>query len=251
MDPILGKAIEGAVTAAVEKAADIQGARDMAIMLQQQESMRLGEITSREVIQREVVMERESKAVVEMQSRLDQEKAAVDSTPGDTSRDSSFANDVVLKNSGESASQSDGVHNAGDYREAFTSSESTIYDKSGVDLTKSVVEQLAEKSVEVFRNKNILSEMITPDGSTNLERMKDGLAPYVEVDGRLIKVELHHHRQNNDGPLIELDAFSHGSNRSELHPNQGKGEGRGEDTLWSQRVSEHWKQRSNEFPQQA
>ncbi len=111
MDPILGKAIEGAVTAAVEKAADIQAARDMAIMLQQQESMRLGEITSREVIQREVVMERESKAVEEMQSRLDQEKAAVDSTPGDTSRDSSFANDVVLKNSGESASQLDGVHN--------------------------------------------------------------------------------------------------------------------------------------------
>ena len=251
MNPLIGKAIEGAAASAVEKVADIQAQREMAIMLQQQETVRLGEITSREVVQREALIDRESNAVESMQARLDQEKAAVDSIPGEASRDSSPANEVVLRNSGETGSQVDGVQNKGDFRESFTASESAIYEKSGVDLTKPVVEQLADKSIEVFRNKNILPELITPDGLSNLERMKDGLAPYVEFDGKLVKVELHHHRQNNDGPLIELDGSSHRSNQAELHPNQGRGEGRGDDPNWSQRASDHWKQRANEFTQQA
>lgn len=61
------------------------------------------------------------------------------------------------------------------------------------------------------------------DGMTNLERMKKGGSPYVRVGDRIEQVELHHSRQNANGPLFELNARTHGrtpagQGKEALHP---------------------------------
>lgn len=73
--------------------------------------------------------------------------------------------------------------------------------------------------------RKIDNEVKTKDGSTvnNQERMKQGLAPYVEKNGKLEKVELHHSRQNNNGSLFELTESTHrktktGQGAEALHP---------------------------------
>lgn len=241
IESIGAKAIEGAAASALEKSAEIAVQREMALLLQQQESMRLGEISSREILQREVISERESAAAEQLQSMLD-----VDSQSED-----------VLGNqapSGAEATPAEGgePHVSTDVREISKDLESaiesnrSIYEEAGVDVESPQRHSLAGDEFNYFKNNGIDGDLPCPDGRTNRERMSDGLAPYVDREGRLSKVELHHHQQQSRGPLIELDALTHRSKHSDLHPGLGRGEGRGEDPLWSQRVSEHWRQRASQ-----
>lgn len=44
---------------------------------------------------------------------------------------------------------------------------------------------------------------------TNLDRMKNGKPPYIEKNGKLEPIELHHSRQNDKGSLFELSKSTH------------------------------------------
>jgi len=122
-----------------------------------------------------------------------------------------------------------------------------IYEQADVELGKCEKEALADQKYEVYKLKEIDPALECPDGRTNTERMAQGLAPYVVRDGKLIKVELHHHGQNGNGPLVELGSDAHKEQDAALHPGNGKGEGRGFDPLWDQKRSEHWQLRAKEI----
>jgi len=57
---------------------------------------------------------------------------------------------------------------------------------------------------------------------TNLERASGGGAPYVMKEGVPRRIELHHSRQDAQGPLFELSSTTHraasGRGREALHP---------------------------------
>ena len=122
-----------------------------------------------------------------------------------------------------------------------------IYNDAGVETEKPEKETLCEKEYDVYKNKDIDPDLRAPDGSTNRERMERGEAPYILRDGKLEKVELHHHDQQDGGPLVELPRDAHHNHNKELHPKNGKGEGRGPDPQWGKRVGEHWKQRAGDY----
>jgi hypothetical protein len=122
-----------------------------------------------------------------------------------------------------------------------------IYNDAGVETEKPEKETLCEKEYDVYKNKDIDPDLRAPDGSTNRERMERGEAPYILRDGKLEKVELHHHNQQDGGPLVELPRDAHHNHNKELHPKNGKGEGRGPDPQWGKRVGEHWKQRAGDY----
>lgn len=78
-------------------------------------------------------------------------------------------------------------------------------------------------------------------GRTNLERMKQGLAP-LDKDGK--PLELHHIGQKNDSPLAELTLNEHkcGGNDTILHDKSKETEiDRGS---FSKERAEHWKSRA-------
>ena len=56
-------------------------------------------------------------------------------------------------------------------------------------------------------------------GRTNLERMKQGLAP-IGTDGK--SVNIHHVDQTDSGPVVEMTATQHQQNYSSLHSNTGQ-----------------------------
>jgi len=80
-------------------------------------------------------------------------------------------------------------------------------------------------------------------GSTNLERMKEGLAPLDANTGR--PIELHHVGQVPDGPLAELRMEEHRTapNNLTLHPvREGSEVEHGVE--WDQQRADHWKSRA-------
>lgn len=121
-----------------------------------------------------------------------------------------------------------------------------IYENAGIDMEKHDTEKLADQEYEIYKLKDVDPSLEGPDGKTNAERMERGLAPYVLRDGKLVKVELHHHDQKGNGPLIEIDSDTHGEQGAVLHPHDGPGEGRGFDPHWDQKRSDHWQIRSKE-----
>jgi hypothetical protein len=46
-------------------------------------------------------------------------------------------------------------------------------------------------------------------GQSNLDRALNGGAPFIEIDGKPVQVQLHHSRQNANGPLFEVNANMH------------------------------------------
>lgn len=82
------------------------------------------------------------------------------------------------------------------------------------------------------------------DGRTNLERMKDGLAP-LDKNGR--PIELHHIGQNNDSPLVELTKKEHigGGNNTVLH--DVKKESEIDRESFANERKEHWKERAKQI----
>ena len=122
-----------------------------------------------------------------------------------------------------------------------------IYEQANVEVDKCEKEVLAGQEYEIYKLKDIDPALECPDGRTNTERMTKGLAPYVVRDDKLIKVELHHHGQNGNGPLVEIGSDAHKEKDTALHPGNGKGEGRGFDPLWDQKRSENWQMRGKEI----
>lgn len=240
IEAVSAKVIEGAAKAAVERATELQAQRDMALMLQQQETMRLGEVSAREVLHREAIMEREALAADELRAKLEEETPALD-------KRSEVAPDAKVV--GEGPERGSGALGQGAWNEGVERGEISlescrrIYEPAGVDVDRVIHRTLVDRDFPTYRLPRLEGDLIGPDGMSNMERTQQGLAAYKDIDGRLVKVELHHHGQQGDGPLVELDSLTHRKHHGELHPGLGKGEGRGDDPLWSHRVSEYWKQR--------
>ncbi len=79
-------------------------------------------------------------------------------------------------------------------------------------------------------------------GRTNIERMKQGLAP-IGYDGK--PVELHHLKQEEDGIIVEMLSSEHKKFYKELHRYKQNSEiNRMEFNKW--RVN-YWKERAKEF----
>lgn len=114
-----------------------------------------------------------------------------------------------------------------------------IYKNNGVHMENPINEPLQGTEYKVYLQKEIDPNLVCPDGRSNLERMHNGEAPYVDIKGTLEKVELHHHGQRNH-ELVELPSKTHRENDETLHPHRGAGEGRGYDPLWDAKRNEHW-----------
>ena len=125
------------------------------------------------------------------------------------------------------------------------SPEGNIYEEAGVDLQNPKTEILQGQEYTVYELP-IDPDLVGPDGRTNRERMENGEAPYVDKNGKLERVELHHNEQQND-TLVELDQSTHRTNNEVLHPKRGEGEGRGHDPDWDAKRKEHWQNRAKEF----
>ena len=79
-------------------------------------------------------------------------------------------------------------------------------------------------------------------GRTNVERMRQGLAP-LGKDGK--PMELHHHRQRSKGPILELTSTLHRKHGADLHRYSRESEiDRAEFERWKKG---YWKRRAEDF----
>ncbi|WP_256657105.1 MULTISPECIES: hemagglutinin repeat-containing protein [unclassified Pseudomonas] len=89
------------------------------------------------------------------------------------------------------------------------------------------------------------SRVDSQTGLTNLDLMKNGLAPY-GPDGK--KVNLHHMLQTQDGPIAEVTQSFHQKNSGAIHINSGSdipsGINRSQFEKWKK---DYWRSRANDF----
>lgn len=115
--------------------------------------------------------------------------------------------------------------------------EKNIYENSGV-TPKEVNERdaLVKNDIDLTKEDDF--------GRTNLERMKQGLAP-LDKDGN--PIELHHVGQKMDSPLAELTRNEHRGkgNDTVLHNKQKESEINRED--FAKERAEHWKARAEQL----
>ncbi|MDK8643438.1 HNH/ENDO VII family nuclease [Niallia taxi] len=111
--------------------------------------------------------------------------------------------------------------------------EKQLYDEIGVDYENI-------NGMDVYVRNDINPNQTDALGRTNLERMEQGLAPLDETGQ---SIELHHIRQNPEGPLVELKSVEHEGNFELLHPNLDSPSAidRGE---FAKIRAEHWKARA-------
>ena len=81
-------------------------------------------------------------------------------------------------------------------------------------------------------------------GRTNIERMKDGLAP-IGNDGK--SVNIHHLDQTNHGSVIEIFQTEHTENYGKLHTNTGQSPSQIDRTEFTKWRRAYWKNRANDF----
>jgi len=79
-------------------------------------------------------------------------------------------------------------------------------------------------------------------GRTNIQRMKQGLAP-IGKDGKAI--ELHHLKQKNDGMIVELTSTEHRANSKVLH--RYRQESEIDRNAFNKFKQDYWKQRAKDF----
>jgi len=79
-------------------------------------------------------------------------------------------------------------------------------------------------------------------GRTNIERMKQGLAP-IGKDGKA--VELHHLKQKDNGMIIELTSREHKVNSKVLH--RYKQESEINRNTFNKFKKQHWQERAKDF----
>ena len=100
------------------------------------------------------------------------------------------------------------------------------------------------EGIKIYINDNIFDpdQYNKKQGMTNKELMKSGKAP-IGKDGKYIN--LHHHNQNPNGPLIEMLASEHSKKGSGLHPmRRGSKINRSQFSAFKQR---YWKYRYERF----
>lgn len=89
------------------------------------------------------------------------------------------------------------------------------------------------------------SRVDSQTGLTNLDLMKNGLAPY-GPDGK--KVNLHHMLQTQDGPIAEVTQSFHQQNSGAIHMDSGSdipfGINRSQFERWKK---DYWRSRANNF----
>ncbi len=83
-----------------------------------------------------------------------------------------------------------------------------------------------------------------PDGKTNLERMREGLAP-IGPDGK--RVNLHHTTQQNDGALAEVTQTMHTNHRETLHINPRTTPSGIDRQAFDALRKRYWEQRGQDF----
>lgn len=57
-----------------------------------------------------------------------------------------------------------------------------------------------------------------PRNVTNINLMLNKNAPHINIKGTMKRIELHHYKQNNLGPLLELASTIHSTYNKQLHP---------------------------------
>jgi len=92
---------------------------------------------------------------------------------------------------------------------------------------------------------------------TNLDRMKKGQPPYIEKNGKLEPIELHHSRQNDKGSLFELSKSTHkitdkDKGAKALHPygnkkNPDNPVPKDRSDGFDKERTDYWKERANSF----
>lgn len=111
--------------------------------------------------------------------------------------------------------------------------EKELYDRIGLEMQE-------VNGRDVLIRNDIDPELVDARGRTNLERMEKGLAP-IDETGR--EIELHHIRQNPDGPLAELTSREHEGNFKLLHPDL-ESPSAIDRTEFAKIRAEHWKERA-------
>lgn len=93
---------------------------------------------------------------------------------------------------------------------------------------------------------------------TNIDRMGKGKPPYVDKGGSLEPVELHHSRQQGQGPLFEVSKSTHSNTVDDagakaLHPygNEKNPYDPVDRKLFDKDRVEYWKDRAKDFYKQA
>ena len=228
--------------AAAAKAAEVARNSEMAQILQQQETLRLGEIQAREVLVKDEIARRETSAADELQHKLNEEAGAKAEGRDLAPEERNSVQPIAEESPADLKRENDQQQIRTDL-----GSDARIYEAAGVQVSQPVYRELGGRTFETYRTELLNGNYIGPGGESNLDLMTSGRAPYVEVNGTAVRVDLHHHGQNGDGPLVELDSNTHKEHHGELHPKNGKGEGRGDDPTWTQTKAEYWKQRATEF----
>jgi len=92
------------------------------------------------------------------------------------------------------------------------------------------------------RNSTFFPHIKDALGRSNIERMKQGLAP-IGKDGKA--VELHHLKQKDNGVIVELTSMEHNLNSKVLH--QYKQESEIDRKAFNTFRSKYWKARAEDF----
>lgn len=92
------------------------------------------------------------------------------------------------------------------------------------------------------RNETFFPNIKDALGKTNIERMKQGLAP-IGKDGKA--VELHHLKQKDNGLIIELTNKEHNVNSKVLHGY--KKESEIDRNAFNKFKKQHWQERAKDF----
>jgi hypothetical protein len=89
---------------------------------------------------------------------------------------------------------------------------------------------------------------------TNMDRMEKGKPPYIDKDGKIEPIELHHSRQQGDGPFFEVSKSTHGNSAAEsggkaLHPygNEKNPYDPVDRKAFDKDRMDYWKERAKDF----
>lgn len=101
------------------------------------------------------------------------------------------------------------------------------------------------KGNKVYQRDDLIDpHLVDKKGRTNLERMRNGLAPYGS-DGE--SMELHHMLQNMDGPIAEVTQTFHQQNKSIIHINPSTISSGIDRPTFDQWRKSYWKERAKDF----
>lgn len=114
------------------------------------------------------------------------------------------------------------------------------------NIEKSLIKQgrkIYVNGKEVYQRNDLFRlHEVDAFGRSNIKRMKKGLAP-IGRDGK--PIELHHLKQKNNGPILELTSRLHNKHNSDLHRYTNKSEIHRHDFMqWKQ---QYWKKRAKDF----